>query len=898
MVANIRGYTDNYKFKLINFDTPRWHTLEYANWNMVDALFLQSSVPQSRGGWQNNTAYLEGDRTFDEETSASYRCLISHTSATTGTFADDRLLHTDYWSLQLAGVPVYRGDWVPSVAYVLGDIVCVDDYTFYLCTVAHTASVAFPADALYWQQVFDAAQVVIDAEAAKDAAYQFSLDAQSSANDAQSSEDDAQLAEDAAKGWANDARAATGGFRWAYSSSTTAADPAVGRVAFNSAIPASVTEVYLSAYSGEIGNPDVSDWVATWDDSTNVLTRGTLQLRKIGAPEQFMIFELLGNIVDNGAWLKLPVAYINHSGSVINGEALSLGFVRAGNQGPTGTGGGDMLRANNLNDVVSIPNSRTNLGLGTAQIPTFSQVLLGNDPSQAMHAATRQYVDSSPSLVVSDTAPNATTSLAGTLWWDSDLGTLFVLYDDGNSKQWVQATATPGIDTTGLVKKSGDVMSGSLEVKMVNAALAMNSTTSAGYVDLVYKRQDKDRWILRTSNETESGSNNGSNFELIGLADAGGISATPIRINRASGIVTLAGDPTVALHAATKQYVDARALDVAAYSGMQINGNMEVSQELGATQVTLVPSTWKYAVDGWSAIANGNGAAVAVQQTAIPTTVRGFKNSLHVYTPTPYNMAVGTDLIAFRHNIEGVRFQRVGWGTPQAQPITIGFWVMTSIAGTMSLAVRSKDSTRAYVVPFSNIGGGSWEYKSVTIPGCQDGVWANDNTSGCEVYFTFAAGATYKTATANTWLASNAFATTSTTNQFTVANNGALITGVTIIPGTQAPTAAQSPMIMRPYDQELMTCQRYFEWVAYNQGFYSHIANQFMSSTTQFTVTKRAIPTIGAIANDPSLSQAITNNAANYAHRATPHGCGLHLSAVTTGECYVYGMRIAMDARL
>ena len=36
------------------------------------------------------------------------------------------------------------------------------------------------------------------------------------------------------------------------------------------------------------------------------------------------------------------------------------------------------------------------------------------------------------------------------------------------------------------------------------------------------------------------------------------------------------------------------------------------------------------------------------------------------------------------------------------------------------------------------------------------------------------------------------------------------ITGVTVLPGTQAPTAAQSPNIMRPYDQELVTCQRYW----------------------------------------------------------------------------------------
>jgi len=718
MVANIRGYTPNYKFRLINFDTPRWHTLEYANWNMADALLLQSGIPQVRGGWQNNTAYLEGDRVFDEDTSATYRCLIAHTSALTGTFGEDRILHPAYWSLQLSGTPVFRDEWVSGVAYVLGDIVSVNDYTFYLCTMAHMSSVTFPPDALFWQEVFDAAQVVIDSEAAKDAAYQFSLDAQDSANDAQSSANDAQSSEDDAAGWANDARAATGGFRWAYSSSTTAADPATGRIAFNSATPASVTEIYLSAYSSEVGNPDVSDWVATWDDSTNVLTRGTLQLRKIGAPEQFMIFELKNNITDNGAWLRLPVAYINHSGTLINGEALSVGFVRAGNQGPTGTGGGDMLRANNLNDVVSVPSSRTNLGLGTAQIPTFSQVLLGNDPSAPMHAATRQYVDSSPSLVVSDTAPNATTSLAGTLWWDSDLGTLFVLYDDGNSKQWVQATATPGIDTSNLATKA--------------------------YAD--------------------------------------------------------AGDAAVKAYAAP--------FDAMAYSGMQHNGSFEVSQENGTTPVSVVNALSKYVLDGW------------IGQVSGPGTLSFFKHA--TYTPLGYpaslvmNVTVANaapavgNYAVLTHAIEGYRMSRLLFGTASARSITLAFWVNASRTGLLSGALlngaANRSCTFSYTVNAANV----WEYKTVTIPGDVTGTWAKDHTAGIYLSFAMMAGSTVCT-TPGVWTAGLFWGAPGTVNCCATTSDNFAISGLVVLPGTQAPTAAQSPLIMRPYDQELATCMRYYQ---------------------------------------------------------------------------------------
>ena len=37
------------------------------------------------------------------------------------------------------------------------------------------------------------------------------------------------------------------------------------------------------------------------------------------------------------------------------------------------------------------------------------------------------------------------------------------------------------------------------------------------------------------------------------------------------------------------------------------------------------------------------------------------------------------------------------------------------------------------------------------------------------------------------------------------------ITGVVVLPGIEAPSAARSPLIMRPYDQELLTCQRYWQ---------------------------------------------------------------------------------------
>jgi len=53
-----------------------------------------------------------------------------------------------------------------------------------------------------------------------------------------------------------------------------------------------------------------------------------------------------------------------------------------------------------------------------------------------------QWIDCMPyryaNTVVSDTAPSVGFFADGTLWWDSSSGLMYVLYNDGNTRQWTQ----------------------------------------------------------------------------------------------------------------------------------------------------------------------------------------------------------------------------------------------------------------------------------------------------------------------------------------------------------------------------------------------------------------------------------------------------------------------------
>lgn len=196
------------------------------------------------------------------------------------------------------------------------------------------------------------------------------------------------------------------------------------------------------------------------------------------------------------------------------------------------------------------------------------------------------------------------------------------------------------------------------------------------------------------------------------------------------------------------------------------------------------------------------------------------------------------------HRIEGYRFNKVGWGTPAPMPITIGFWISTTQSGTFTVAVTNFSSNRSYVAEVTSVAG-AWQYKTVTIPGDATGSWPIANTTGLGLYFVFACG-TGLQIPANTWTAGFKLGTAASTNFFRATNDQVFLTGVVVLPGTEAPSAARSALIMRPYDQELVTCKRYYEIVSTTQHTFSGniTSGSIYFRATPYQVEKRLAPTI------------------------------------------------------
>ena len=290
-----------------------------------------------------------------------------------------------------------------------------------------------------------------------------------------------------------------------------------------------------------------------------------------------------------------------------------------------------------------------------------------------------------------------------------------------------------------------------------------------------------------------------------------------------------------------RQNIYAAPFDAMAYSGLQINGGMEVNQ----LTTTTVPSG--YVIDNWVGSRGGSSTLTFGLYPGFGTAALGLTSFLAMLVTTAQTTLTGTDYAEFVQVIEGTRVSRLAWGTASAQPITIGFWTCHYRTGTYSVAVRSVATPiRSYVTTYTHNAPGVWQYNVVTIPGDTGGTWPTNNTAALLVDFVIACGPTYTTPTPGVWAVGNYFAAPGQVNGIAATSDVFRFTGVVVLPGIEAPSAARASLILRPYDQELRACQRYYE-TGVEPGFYlgaAMVGSTVGYWTVPFLVSKRAAPQI------------------------------------------------------
>jgi len=273
-----------------------------------------------------------------------------------------------------------------------------------------------------------------------------------------------------------------------------------------------------------------------------------------------------------------------------------------------------------------------------------------------------------------------------------------------------------------------------------------------------------------------------------------------------------------------------------------INGAMVIDQRNAGASIT--PTSGQYSVDRWAGFSTAASKYSLQQNAGSVTPPVGFTNYLGATSLSAYSVGSG-DIFTIQQRIEGFNTADLGWGTANAQTVTLSFWVRSSLTGTFGGAINNNTS-RSYPFSYTINSANTWEQKSITIVGDTTGTWTGaTNAASLFVCFGLGGGATYS-GTAGAWVGAAYYTATGATS--VVGTNGATfyITGVQLEKGSTA-----TSFDYRPYGTELALCQRYYYVHAAagsNQqvglGYYYASGNDPVS--VSFKVPMRIVPSLNS----------------------------------------------------
>ena len=229
-----------------------------------------------------------------------------------------------------------------------------------------------------------------------------------------------------------------------------------------------------------------------------------------------------------------------------------------------------------------------------------------------------------------------------------------------------------------------------------------------------------------------------------------------------------------------------------------INGDMRIDQRSnGAVYSTPTVMT----LDRWMSRISSANLRFNLQQVA----ATGIPSQ---YAMSITTTAAGTtgDNFWMGHMVEGYNMADFMWGTSNAVPVAVSFWVRSSQTGTYSLSMRNNAITTSYTTPYNITQANTWQYVSMTIPPPPaNTTW--EYTSNAGMFMRFILSCTAYNSNASTWNSNDGNLAAPGQVQWgnSIGNNFQL-SCVQLERGSNA-----TSFEFRPYPVELQLCQRYYE---------------------------------------------------------------------------------------
>ena len=291
-----------------------------------------------------------------------------------------------------------------------------------------------------------------------------------------------------------------------------------------------------------------------------------------------------------------------------------------------------------------------------------------------------------------------------------------------------------------------------------------------------------------------------------------------------------------------------------------INGAMMIDQRNAGASVT--PTANAFTVDRWNVNDSASGVFTVQQNAGSVTPPAGFTNYLGVTSLAATSVSSGANF-TIRHQVEGFNWADTAWGTASAKPVTLSFWIRSSLTGTFGVCFENAATNRSYPTTYTINSANTWEYKTITIPGDTSGPWSTDNGCGVRIWFGLGTGSTYAGAPGS-WQAADYRGTSGCVNVVSTSGATWYLTGVQCEIGTTA-----SAFEFRSYSKELMMCQRYCEIIRTQESGNETLLNiAFVYSNPNifwnypYKVTKRAIPSLTLVGSSTAFQ--CLNTAGNW----------------------------------
>jgi hypothetical protein len=329
------------------------------------------------------------------------------------------------------------------------------------------------------------------------------------------------------------------------------------------------------------------------------------------------------------------------------------------------------------------------------------------------------------------------------------------------------------------------------------------------------------------------------------------------------------------------------------------NGAMTVAQRGTSDTVT---SLAKFVCDRWAFnYANTDELAATVSQdTDAPD---GFAYSFKWTTNTGETSVASDEYAYVYQKIEGQDLQSLSYGSASAKPVTLSFWVKSSVTGTYAAGIYAADGPRIINLTYTINSANTWEYKTITFAGDVAGTINSDTGEGLRVLFHLAAGSGWTTTDATSWVNY-----TTTAWAYGHAQNGVItttnatwqITGIQLEVGSVA-----TEFEHRSYGEELALCQRYYQKCIIADRVFSSYNNSSASygGSFQWRTIMRVAPTSSgggnAVAYASNDSTPVTGRTV-VVQDSYVDGCSAYLNYDTAGahSWFVRADSLLLDAEL